>query len=186
MTETLAPFILQEVLTTMQPTTLKQRVLEAVEEQRRLKLHKDSVALEQALLRAGVIAAKLPAVAIRVNKQGQVRYDQDGVLFYIRTWNETVYDDRGEYDGEKEVSHLNAQLICRYEGCHRGARRPEVSNVRRLVDLEPLFNEQDQRTLEPYCDLYGRNGQPDRHNGKNDDGTDIYGFDPDELSDLPF
>lgn len=171
----------------VKPVTLKQRVLEAAEQKRALKIHKDSVALEQALMRAGVIQNRLPPGALKVTKQGHVRYDLDGVLFYLHSWVNQEYDDNtGEVTAEREVSQLNAQLICSYEGCHRGINWPSVSNVRKLDDLSPLFDSNDQRTTEPYCDLYGRNGRPDRHNGKNDDGSDIYGFDPDEFSELPF
>ena len=170
----------------VKPVSLEQRVLEAAEQQRRSQLHRDSVNLERALVRVGIITSKLAADEIKVTKQGQVRYDLDGVLFFLHTWANYEYDDHGEVVGDTEISHLNAQLICRYEGCHRGVSYPQVNNVQKLADLAPLFNPEDRRCTESYCDLYGRNGRPDRHNGKNDDGSDIYGFDPDELSSLPF
>lgn len=169
------------------PVSLRQRVLEDAEKKRRVQLHKESVLLEQALLRAGIVTSRIPHEAFKVSKQGKVRYDVDNILFWVHVWTPQDYDEEtGETTDRPEVAQLNAQLICAYPDCHRGVNWPSVTNVRRLSDLAPLFNTDDQRVETPDCGLTGKNGRPDRHNGKNDDGSDIYGFDPDEFSSLPF
>lgn len=162
--------------------TLKERVALAVAYERKLKLHKDSAHLEQLLLQAKIIDHKLAPDAIEVettNREKQVRFDLDGVVFLIHSYQEIVYGDDGEPVGEKDVARLRAHRGCVHEGCTRFSNYPYVDNISKLSDLQRLYSEEEYgRPLSFDCGLGDRHGQP--HSMETD------GIEEQELKDLPW
>lgn len=161
--------------------TLQERVAEAVERERLLKLHRDSAHLIRLLLNAGVID-RLPSVdEIKVHKYGreqQVRYDLDGVAFTVFVNYQTQYGDDGEPIGDKEYTRLRAQRICSVEGCDRLLQYPYADPIEKLSDIERLFVEAERSGYRGDCGLGDRHGQPH--------GMEIDGIEDNDLEDLPF
>lgn len=162
------------------PPTLKQRVAEAVEYERKIKLHRDSTNLERLLLQAKIVTTKLPAPQIKVDKQGRVRFDLDDVAFTIISIVNPEYDDDGETIGEKEHVRLSANLICTRDECTRVRYYPRVDMITKLSDLDALYDPKDnwRKDDKQECGLGDRHGQ--EHSLETD------GYEDDDLSDLPF